>query len=595
MQISSLLEKQFLQDQSSQRLRCEGHVPKDVWNIGVFVAERLWYNPTLSNLSNLNPVCAPVLEGDVYFFCLKESVAACSLLSFWIHRQMLHIRWFFVSFCGCFARDRLCILQVDWLCLASGGEGAVKFTIDSCQNAGFLDLTWKTCLKPRNRDKNREQKKTCRRIKDLIKGMPRCTSCFAAQATKIAPNGTVGWFGFMLNPKLRGLCLCNWLALACGSWTFITEDSGPSPRSLHVAAGVNHDRFWVHGGSGESLLDDLWVYHFVADVWTTFPQFTTAPSGRLEHVAVWDAQEAALWIHGGQNGSHFLNDLWKLSNNRWTQVVTGLDASLARSNHVAVWEPRSATLWIHGGYDGALRQDLWKYNSLSGSWTRIQDINPPSARAHHVAVIDETEQAIWLHAGHDGSASFASSYWHGFDNMPALLTIVFGSSVLIEWLVMFLWELRARDRDIKVCLSCCLLRWQKRGKTIWDYATWQALEAASNYVARRRLYFSRCSFLHVRSICFKDEVLVCTCRTWEGKKGRNVITMPRGYPSKEATSPFHSCTSSIQKSRHSTSKPQQVVRHDGHLLTCSLRLRWLCHHVSPSSGTPSFTTFLTFL
>ncbi|CAK9058902.1 unnamed protein product [Durusdinium trenchii] len=119
-----------------------------------------------------------------------------------------------------------------------------------------------------------------------------------------------------------------------------------------------------------------------------------------EHVAAWDPDEEALWIHGGNNGSSSLEDLWKLSSNSWVLVD---NMAPARSNHVAVWDTWSSALWIHGGYDGALKSDIWKFDSRSSIWSRIQDTNPPSARAHHVAAFDEIARVIWIHAGYDGS------------------------------------------------------------------------------------------------------------------------------------------------------------------------------------------------
>ena len=200
--------------------------------------------------------------------------------------------------------------------------------------------------------------------------------------------------------KLAGLCLFSRLALSYGSWTQVSD--GPSPRSLHAGAGSQDGRFWIHGGSGESLLGDTWVFLCEASAWTheEVPVAVQgAPPMRKEHVAAWDPDRQALWLHGGV-GETQLQDLWQLSSNVWTLVS---DTGPRLSDHAAVWDATNGALWIHGGFDGTLKGDVWKFESYGSRWIQIQDSNPPSARAHHVAAWDPAGLTMWMHAGYDGS------------------------------------------------------------------------------------------------------------------------------------------------------------------------------------------------
>ena len=186
------------------------------------------------------------------------------------------------------------------------------------------------------------------------------------------------------------------LLVTHASWTLVSE-LGPS-RSLHAAAGTPDGRFWVHGGSGESLQADVWVFLDSADVWSE-PTIEVLPPERKDHVAAWDPDRQALWLHGGV-GETQLQDLWQLSSNVWTLVS---DTGPRLSDHVAVWDATNGALWIHGGFDGTLKGDVWKFESYGSRWIQIQDSNPPSARAHHVAAWDPAGLTMWMHAGYDGS------------------------------------------------------------------------------------------------------------------------------------------------------------------------------------------------
>ena len=215
----------------------------------------------------------------------------------------------------------------------------------------------------------------------------------------------------MLASSIHQLCLMDMLALSFASWTLVTKD-GPSARSMHTAVWAS-SQLWIHGGSGESLQQDLWSFDVKSNQWRLTSDITDIshsmdiPRERQDHVAVWDPEEEVFWIQGGYDGSNFLRDLWKYSAAKWAIVTDStVFGPSGRSEHAAVWDTRDSALWIHGGFDGVLHQDLWKFNSKEGIWTLIPHRNPPSARAQHVAVWDPGNMAMWVHGGYDGGFLF---------------------------------------------------------------------------------------------------------------------------------------------------------------------------------------------
>lgn len=217
---------------------------------------------------------------------------------------------------------------------------------------------------------------------------------------------------------LQGLCLLNGLASALAGWILV-EEHGPA-RSAHVAAwDPGGQQFLIHGGSDAEFKPDLWTYDAENRSWDLQPLPNPAPSERADHVAIWDARERALWIHGGYDGATLLNDLWRYSGNSWTLMAGGAgQGPTARSHHVAVWDADSV-IWLHGGFDGALKDDLWMFNSRdsSSSWVQVPNGNPwPSARAHHAAAWDTTNSIMWIHGGYDSRGRFGSNGYGDGDN-----------------------------------------------------------------------------------------------------------------------------------------------------------------------------------
>eukprot|EP00435_Cladocopium_sp_Y103_P037011 s2495_g9.t1 len=186
-------------------------------------------------------------------------------------------------------------------------------------------------------------------------------------------------------------------------------------------------RLWLFGGSGAASgqrFNDLWMFNMDLQIWSELAgDNETSPPAMDDHIAVWDSGGLALWIFGGNDGTEFLQDLWKFTAGTWTRVPTSL-APGRRAGHVAAWDDVSAALWIHGGYSGYdiadLHQDTWRFDSSGvDGWSRISSVSvSPSARAQHVGAWDAAG-AFWIHGGYNGSVcndlwklQVGTSLWH---------------------------------------------------------------------------------------------------------------------------------------------------------------------------------------
>ncbi|HUO57486.1 MAG TPA: kelch repeat-containing protein [bacterium] len=152
----------------------------------------------------------------------------------------------------------------------------------------------------------------------------------------------------------------------------------------------------------------VWRQALVSTYSPPSSQFTA----RTDHSSV--SFSGALWVIGGDDGA-YLNDAWKSADGtHWTQVLTDTASPATsqfterRGQAVAVM---GGWMWLVGGYDGShYLNDVWK-SSDGASWTRVlaDNASPGSSqfpeRAWHSLVA--ANGYLWLFAGYDGS-----TYWN---------------------------------------------------------------------------------------------------------------------------------------------------------------------------------------
>ncbi len=231
--------------------------------------------------------------------------------------------------------------------------------------------------------------------------------------------------------------------------------------------------FWLFGGTGyttafsSGLLNDLWKYNPVTNVWTWIngsntntqtsiygtmgvPAAGNVPGVRLYPVSWTDASNN-LWLFGGLSYNNgYFNDLWKYDPaiNQWTwmkgdstvnqQGVYGTPGTAATDNKPgarygsATWTDLSGKIWFWGGYGYAATSttgwlnDLWKYSPGTNQWTWINGANTinqagifgtqgvpaaanrPGARAYNNSWKD-TSGNFWIFSGNGSGVS--SDLW----------------------------------------------------------------------------------------------------------------------------------------------------------------------------------------
>src|SRR5437660_1039109 len=122
----------------------------------------------------------------------------------------------------------------------------------------------------------------------------------------------------------------------------------------------------------------------IDDSWTA-TNTTNAPTGRLDHTAVWTGSEMIVW--GGFDDSFtFVNTggRYNPSTDSWTATST-TNAPTGRAFSTAVWTGSEMIVW--GGLDGSMNLNTGgKYNPSTDSWTATSTTNAPTARSSHTAV-----------------------------------------------------------------------------------------------------------------------------------------------------------------------------------------------------------------
>jgi N-acetylneuraminic acid mutarotase len=181
----------------------------------------------------------------------------------------------------------------------------------------------------------------------------------------------------------------------------------------------NDNKIWLFGGDGYAKtgiigrLNDLWKYDPATTQWTWVSGLNgvnaasgvNGPGGRNTGNTAWKDNNGNLYLYGGATTSYsgypvvnppcgsgcdyfrVLSDFWRynIATNTWTQLSTGgMTTHPDAGYHALAWNDNSGNLWLFGGF-AAIRQSaqnsvaeaahlnsLWKYNLLSGKWTRVK-------------------------------------------------------------------------------------------------------------------------------------------------------------------------------------------------------------------------------
>jgi N-acetylneuraminic acid mutarotase len=118
-------------------------------------------------------------------------------------------------------------------------------------------------------------------------------------------------------------------------------------------------------------------------------------------------------MFGGNDGAS-KNDLWWYDpvDGTWTEKIAQGDSGSpsARGFHSMVWDGTRGIMF--GGNDGAFKNDLWRYDPVSNTWTGpIISSGSPSARTWHSMVSDVTSERVIMFGGSDGAVKNDLWWW----------------------------------------------------------------------------------------------------------------------------------------------------------------------------------------
>ncbi len=194
-------------------------------------------------------------------------------------------------------------------------------------------------------------------------------------------------------------------------------------------ATVGHSAIWtgtemiIWGGDnnppdGQAFTQKGGRYNPVTNSWQT-TSLSNAPSGRMEHSAVWTGTKMIVW--GGFNEIHYSSgsptymyhndgELYDPENDTW-EAMTHDNLPAERMWHSTVWTGTEMIVW--GGFNATdfNLDDGGRYNPVTDTWTTIPAVSipgepsPPSERRDHSAVWTGSVMIIW--GGIHGSASVA--------------------------------------------------------------------------------------------------------------------------------------------------------------------------------------------
>jgi N-acetylneuraminic acid mutarotase len=184
---------------------------------------------------------------------------------------------------------------------------------------------------------------------------------------------------------------------ATATWTAITTNAAPAPRTDHTAVWTGSEMLVWGGGSTSGNASDAvnsgGRYNPTSNAWTAIST-NGAPTPRENHTAVWTGSEMLIW--GGLGAAGYLNDgaRYNPATDTW-KSITNSGAPSIRGYHTAVWTGSEMLIW--GGFAGGTNylSSGARYNPASDSWTVIA-LNPfLSGRYLHTAVWSGSQMIIW--------------------------------------------------------------------------------------------------------------------------------------------------------------------------------------------------------
>ena len=189
------------------------------------------------------------------------------------------------------------------------------------------------------------------------------------------------------------------------SWTAISTINAPSTGGSVVWTG---SEMIVWGGTVDCPVYFTCTtntggrYNPNTNSWTA-TSTANAPTGRVNHTAVWTGNEMIVWggtVYEG-NSTYEVNTggRYNPSTDSWT-ATSMTNPPSARYWHTAVWTGGEMIIWggngLGGGngFAGSLNTG-GKYNPVTNDWAATSATNAPTARDRHTAVWSGSQMIVW--------------------------------------------------------------------------------------------------------------------------------------------------------------------------------------------------------
>lgn len=197
---------------------------------------------------------------------------------------------------------------------------------------------------------------------------------------------------------------------------------GCSPRFAFTATwDPVGERVLVHAGetrreSRFAFLQDLWQFTPRDGAWKRLST-PVNPGGRAYHAAAYDSKRGAVWMFGGA-GTDLVarDDLWKLDceSASWSRVESEGAGPGARFSASLVYDPKRDQLLLWGGCKAFFESDnawpeAWTFDLESLRWTRKK--SPAPARWQAAATLSPEADLLIAQGGFDQNSSPRAETW----------------------------------------------------------------------------------------------------------------------------------------------------------------------------------------
>lgn len=216
------------------------------------------------------------------------------------------------------------------------------------------------------------------------------------------------------------------LDAAAGTWSSLPGGVSQPP-SLWGSASVwdtSRRRLLVYGGRANQYHSSVWAYDPASQNWSVASDGSKeGPGPRAQSTAVWIAETNEMVVFGGRwerpdnSGLDEYNDLWAFnsSTGSWRRMATSGPLPPRLSNATLVHPPGSDTILMFAGWnnvDVLVSSRLWSYSLSANRWTAI-DVSgeSPAARLFHTAVWDDTRGRMIVHGGYTPDGGVAGDVW----------------------------------------------------------------------------------------------------------------------------------------------------------------------------------------